>query len=158
MRTTSEQSFFKMLYIAVGCAALLYVIHVGLNYRKIEKKLESDSAVVVHPVMGEHDVAEIGYIYEMRREHLLTEGRLNLVWFVVVPSTNVHYSCSYEEGFADFETGDGVRLIHRGADDDPDGADYGDIVGLHGREQGKTAMVWVIDADRAELELGPDEN
>jgi hypothetical protein len=99
--------------------------------------------------MGDNEASGFGYIYSMRRENYIREGRLNLVWFVVIPTTNDHYTCSYEAGYSDFKTGDSVRLIHTTSEDE---GDYGYIIGLYDKESGKAASVWNFNLDSAEFE------
>ncbi len=98
--------------------------------------------------------AEIGYVYDMRDETLIREGSLNLVWFVVVPATNVHYSGVYDSGYADWNKGDSISIIHNKDDDE---ADYGYMVGLHGSKQGKATLAWIINSDNEMLDYDPDE-
>ncbi|MGA8086705.1 MAG: hypothetical protein WCA10_05315 [Terracidiphilus sp.] len=143
-----------VLTCLVVCAPLIYVGHLLSNYVKIRKDLQRKSAIVVHPTVGENEALDLGYIYSMRRDSLLREGRLNLVWFVVVPATNVHYSCPYEEGYSDFKTGDSVRLIHTTSED---GGDNGYIVGLHDNERDKVASVWNFNLDTVEPDMPDDE-
>jgi hypothetical protein len=137
----------------VLCIPLLYLGHLYANYEKIQADLQRKSAIAVQPTVGAGDASEIGYIYSMRRETYIREGRLNLVWFVVVPATNIHYSCSYEAGFPDFKTGDSVGIIHTNSDEE---GHYGYIIGLHDNKQGKVASVWNFNLDTAELDL-PDQ-
>jgi hypothetical protein len=110
--------------------------------------------VVLRPVVDEHDATDIAYIYDMRREESFTKEALNLVWFIVVPATNIHYSCSYQDGFSDFKVGDGVRLIHTKSDED--GAD-GFIIGLHGPERGKVTSIWNFNMDNIGIDLDDDK-
>jgi hypothetical protein len=139
----------RLLIGFVVCAALTYAGYVVRNHLKIQRYLDKKSAIVVHPKVGETDVSELGYIYSMRRDNPIHDDELNLVWFVVVPATNVHYSCSYEAGFPDFKTGDSVRLIHTKSDDE---GDYGYIIGLHDKEQGRVTEVWNFNLDNAMLD------
>jgi len=115
-------------------------------YRYI--KIEQDSAkraVVITPRLTDDDVAEIGYIEEMRDELFLRGDypHRNLVWFVHVPATGRLYSCPYEYGFPDFRTGDDVEIIHPKNVGDQAGNGY--VIGLHGKLTGKGALVWVIE-------------
>jgi hypothetical protein len=96
----------------------------------------------------------LGYIYSMRRDTPIHDDELNLVWFVVVPATNVHYSCSYEGGFPDFKTGDSVRVIHTKSDEE---GEYGYIIGLHDTEKDKVSEVWNFDLDTAMIETPTDD-
>ena len=128
----------------VVCIAMAYGGYRLRNHLKIQWELERRSAIIVRPKVGDGDTSDFGYIYSMRRDTPVHDDELNLVWFVVVPTTNVHYSCSYEAGFPDFKTGDSVRLIHTKSDED---ADEGYIIGLHDNEQGKVTEVWNFDLD-----------
>ena len=136
------------------CAALIYAGYKVRNHLKIQRYLDKKSAIVVHPKVGENDASDFGYIYSMRRDTPIHDDELNLVWFVVVPATNVHYTCSYEAGFPDFKTGDSVKLIHTKSDDE---GDYGYIIGLHDKEQGKVTEVWNFDLDSAMLDVPIDD-
>jgi hypothetical protein len=135
------------------CGALIYGGYSYRNHLKIQQYLDQKSAIAVHPKILEGDASDIGYIYSMRRDTPIHDDELNLVWFVVVPKTNAHYSCSYEEGFPHFRVGDSVTLIHTTSDE----ADDGYIVGLHDQERGKTTMVWNfnMDNDPPDLENAP---
>jgi hypothetical protein len=136
------------------CAALIYAGYKVRNHLKIQRYLDKKSAIVVHPKVGENDASDFGDIYSMRRDTPIHDDELNLVWFVVVPATNVHYTCSYEAGFPDFKTGDSVKLIHTKSDDE---GDYGYIIGLHDKEQGKVTEVWNFDLDSALLDVPIDD-
>jgi len=91
----------------------------------------------------------------MRNETHIREGRLNLVWYVVVPDTNVHYSGVYDSGYADWKNGDSVWIIHNKDDDE---ADYGYLVGMHEPKQGKATLVWILNSDDEMLDYDPDEH
>jgi hypothetical protein len=74
---------------------------------------------------------------------------LNLVWFIVVPSENTRWSCSYQAGFPDFKVGDGVTIIHKKSAVDT--VDYsGYVIGLHEKEKGKVTDVWALDLEDLE--------
>lgn len=153
MRTTGAR-----LLIGVGlCVASMYAGYSYRNHLKIQRYLDQESAIVVHPKILEGDASDAGYIYSMRRDTPIHDDELNLVWFVVVPSTNAHYSCSYEGGFPGFQVGDSVTLIHTTRDE----ADDGYIVGLHDHERGKATMVWNFNMDNDPVDFdnapGPDE-
>jgi hypothetical protein len=147
-RSRSSTFLLWLVAIAIVCLTLLYVAHLIGNYIGIRKDLERKSAIVVHPRVGDNEASDFGYIYSMRREKLIREGRLNLGWVVVVPATNDHYSCSYEAGYSDFKTGDSVRLIHTTSEDE---GDYGYIIGLYDKESGKAASVWNFNLNSAEF-------
>jgi hypothetical protein len=131
-----------------------YVAHLIRNYVKIERELHHNEAYVVHPKVTDTDKAEIGYIYELRNETEIREGRLNLVWFVVVPATNVHYSGIYDSGYTGWKKGDSIQIIHNKDDDE---ADYGFLVGLHEPKQGKATFVWIINSDNEKEDYDPDD-
>jgi hypothetical protein len=143
----------KGLIVVLLVIALGHGLHLLLNYEKIQRTLRENSAHVIHPKVDDDAKAEIGYIYQMRDENFIREGKLNLVWFVVVPATNVHYSCSYDSGFPDFKIGDGVRIIHNKDDSE---SDYGYLVGLHEKKQGKATLVWTINSDDLSMDLEGD--
>jgi hypothetical protein len=128
----------------VMCVPLLYGGHLLANYQGTQKDLAQKSTRTIHPSVDDDDASDLGYIYNVRREIYIREGKLVLVWFVVVPATNVHYSCSYDAGFSDFKTGDSVRLIYTKSED---AGDYGYIVGLHDKEQGKVTSIWNFNMD-----------
>jgi hypothetical protein len=144
----------RLLIGLAVCAALIYAGYKVRNHLKIQRYLDKKSAIVVHPKVGENDASDFGYIYSMRRDTPIHDDELNLVWFVVVPATNVHYTCSYEAGFPDFKTGDSVKLIHTKSDDE---GDYGYIIGLHDKEQGQVTEVWNFDLDSAMLDVPIDD-
>jgi len=139
----------RLLIGLVVCAALFYAGYKVRNHLRIQRYLNRQSAIVVHPKIGDTDASDFGYIYSMRRDTPIHDDELNLVWFVVVPATNVHYSCSYHAGFPDFRTGDSVRLIHTTSEDE---GDYGYIVGLHDAEHGKVTEVWNFNSDNADFD------
>jgi hypothetical protein len=88
----------------------------------------------------------------MRREKNIGEGTLNLVWFVVVPSRNTRWSCSYQAGFSDFKVGDSVRIIHEKLGIDT--VDFsGYLIGLHEKISGRATDVWAIGLEDLELSL-----
>jgi hypothetical protein len=114
----------QLLIGCLICASLIYAGYKIRNYVRIQKYLAEKSATVVNPKIGENDALDLAYIYSMRRDTAIHDDELNLVWFVVVPSTNVLYSCSYEAGFPEFKAGDSVRLIHTKSNGE---GDYGYI-------------------------------
>jgi hypothetical protein len=130
--------------VVIVCVPVIYCGHLFANYMAIENDLEKKSARTLHPSVDEGNATDLAYIYNMRREMHIREGKLILVWFIVVPATNVHYSCSYESGFSDFKVGDSVKLIHTTSEDE---GDYGYIVGLHEKEQGKVTAIWNFNMD-----------
>jgi hypothetical protein len=152
-RITETLVSWVFFALVIG-GGLYYGIHLLRNYLQIKSDFKENSARIVHPSVGENQASDIGYIYSMRRETMIREGRLNLVWFVVIPATNVHYSCPYEYGYPDFKTGDSVRLIHTTSEED---GDNGFIVGLHENERDKVASVWNFDLDTAEFD-DPGDN
>jgi hypothetical protein len=130
-----------------------YGVHLIMNYNKIERELHKNEARVTQPRVNDDAKAEIGYIYQMRNETQIREGRLNLVWFVVVPATNVHYSAVYDSGYADWKMGDSIRLIHNKNDDE---SDYGYLVGMHDKKLGKATFVWTINSDDSAMDDDDD--
>ncbi|MFZ0392262.1 MAG: hypothetical protein WBX09_09535 [Terracidiphilus sp.] len=144
--------FGWLVVILIVGLPVAYCVHLYDNYRKIQADLRRNSQRVVQPSVDDTSVSEIGYIFSIRRDTYIREGRLNLVWFIAVPETGSRYSCSYEAGFPDFKVGDGVRIIHK--KDDVDNVDFtGYIIGLHEKEQGKTTEVWALDLDELEMDL-----
>lgn len=142
-----------MIAVVVFCAPVFYLLHLWSNYENIQRDLKHKSSIVVRPVVRDGSARDIGYIYSMRRETNVREGNLNLVWFVIVPATNVRYSCSYEDGYSEFRKGDSVAIIHTKSDEE---GDYGFIVGLHDNEVGKVASVWNFDLITAEMDMPED--
>jgi hypothetical protein len=125
--------------------------HMLYRYMKIRADAAKRAAVVVRPKVDEEDIAEVGYVYQMRDEVFLREeNQVNLVWFIKVPSTGSKFSCSYHGGFPDFKQGDDVRIIRP---KDQSEAGYGYIVGLHDKLTGKAAEVWVNDEDQLEMDM-----
>lgn len=147
---------YKSIIMLAILAAAGYGIYMLYRYVKVESDLSKRSASVVQPKVDEDSVAEIGYIYQMRDELFLKDdNKINLVWFVKIPATGERYSCSWELGFSEFRTGDDVRLIR--PKDLTTEAGYGYIVGLHDRRAGMASLVWVIDEESLEMDLGPDQ-
>jgi hypothetical protein len=144
-----------LVIIPVVSVPILYAGHLVANYERIQKNLERKSSLVVHPSVTDGNASDLGYIYSMRRETHVRDGELNLVWFVVVPATNVHYSCPYEAGYSDFKIGDSVRLIHTKSDEE---SDLGYILGLYDNERGQVASVWDFDLDASEIYGPPGTN
>jgi hypothetical protein len=121
------------------------------RYMKIRADSAKRAAVMVR---DDDDVAEIGYVYDMRDEVFLRDdSQVNLVRFIKVPATGARYSCSYEEGFPDFRKGDDVRIIR--PKDLIDGSGYGYVVGLHEKLIGKVALVSVNDLEELEMDMEP---
>jgi hypothetical protein len=125
-----------------------------LKIARLEDDLNRRSSSVVHAVMDDDSVSEIGYIYSMRDELFLNgDNTINLVWFIKVPATGERFSCSWERGFSGFKKGDDVRLIR--AKDVMSESGYGYVIGLHDKLEGKTSLVNVNDEESLELESAP---
>jgi hypothetical protein len=143
----------KFLVGAIALAAVGYTGYLGYNYRTIRLDLEKKAAVKVVPNVADDEVSEAGYIFSMRRETNLRRGDWNLVWFIVVPSTNMRYSVPYWYGYQDFKTGQVVNLIHVKDGIDPDKSSSREyIVGLYEKEKGKSAQVGVVDLEELMME------
>jgi hypothetical protein len=143
--------------LIIGAA---YGGHLLYRYVKVEQDVTRRAAVVVRIKTDDDDVAEIGYIYEMRDEIYLREmPEKNLIWFIKVPATGARYSCQYEYGFPDFRKGDDVRIIR--PKDLTDGSGSGYVIGLHEKLTGKIALVNINDEEQLELDMpepdGPDQ-
>ena len=137
--------------IIVGAGYGIYMLN---RYLKIEADFNRRSATVVQPKVDEESVSEIGYVYSMRRDVFIRpDNTLNLVWFIKVPATGRRYSCSYEDGFPEFQTGDDVQIIRPKDAESKEGMGY--VVGLHEERRGKTALVSINDEESLELDLGP---
>jgi hypothetical protein len=134
-------------------AGLVYCIHLTANYIKMERDFDARSKVVVDATLPNGGTAERGYIYDQRRYDNLRDSEVKLIWFVVVPQTNKHYSCSYVEGAAVFHIGQSVLFFHENSGNE--GAD-GFIIGVFGNQKGKAIKVWQFDMDSAELDLPRD--
>jgi hypothetical protein len=146
----------KPLIIVVLLAAAGYGVYMLTRYVKIREDSARRAAETVHPKEDDESVSEVGYVYSMRDEVFLQkDNRVNLVWFIKVPATGNRYSCSYEGGFPEFRVGDDVRIIR--PKDVATDAGYGYVMGLHERISGKAALVWVIDEDELEVDIGPGE-
>jgi hypothetical protein len=143
---------YKAIIVLVLVAGAGYGSHMLYRYKKISEDSANRAAEVVQPKQDDDEIAEIGYIYSMRDEIFLRdENRVNLVWFIKVPTSGARYSCSYEHGFPDFRKGDDVRIIRpRNLED---GAGYGYVVGLHEKLTGKAALVWVNDEEQMEMDM-----
>jgi hypothetical protein len=142
---------FKLLIVVALLGGVGYGGYVYARYVRIRKDAVQRAARVVYPKQDETSVSEIGYVSSMRDEIFLRpDDRINLVWFVKIPSTGALYSCSYERGFPSFKVGDDVRIIR--PKDVASDAGFGYIVGLHEQLNGKTALVWVIDEERLEMD------
>lgn len=133
--------------VLVLCAGVGYFIHLYLIYSEIQAALKSRAAVAVHASVDSESVSEVGYIYEMRDETYIREGRFNLVWFISVPSTNRKYSCPYDAGYQGFKVGDNIRLIRKRRELEKNGDLGGYIVGLHDEKRNKVAAVSVSDIE-----------
>lgn len=136
-----------LIAVLVLIAGAGYLIHLYLNYSEIQATLKLRAAVPVHAAVDSESVSEVGYIYGMRDETYIREGRFNLVWFVVVPSTNRKYSCPYDAGYQEFKVGEGVAIIHKRRELETSGNFTGYIVGLHGEKREKAAAVSVSDLE-----------
>jgi hypothetical protein len=141
------------LLVAVPVALTAIGLHLDAS-RKVEADAAQRERWVVPPIVDEESVEEVGYINQMRREdHLwdhLWKHRREIYWFVKIPATNKLYSCSWESGFAGFAKDDAVKLIHKKPGTET-GDYYGFIVGLHGRQAGRSATVWALDTDEIEV-------
>jgi hypothetical protein len=147
---------YKPVIVLVIIAGGSYGIYMLNRYIKIESDFNRRTAIVVHPKLDDASVAEIGYIYSMRRDVFIRpDNTLNLVWFIKIPATGRRYSCSYEDGFPEFQTGDDVRIIRPKNVDSEEGMGY--IVGLHEKRSGKAALVSINDEESLELDFGPEE-
>jgi len=136
-----------LLAVVVICLSCAYGIHLFRNYARIQADMRSRGGHIIRPAVDDESVSEIGYLFSMRRDKYIREGRFNLVWFIAIPATNTRYSCVYEAGFPDFKVGDGVRVIHKRAG--IDAMDYtGYVIGLHEREMGKVAEVEAVDLEQ----------
>jgi hypothetical protein len=125
--------------------------HLLYRYVKVEQDVARRAAEVVRVKMHDDDVAQVGYIYEMRDEIYLRDmPEKNLVWFIKVPASGVRYSCQYESGFPDFRKGDDVRISH--PDDLTKGSGMGYVIGLHEKLEGKIALVNVNDEEQLEMD------
>jgi hypothetical protein len=144
---------YKGIIVLALTVGVGYGGHMLYRYTKIMSDSAKRAAAIVHPKEDEDSASEIGYIYEMRDELFLRDDNsVNLVWFIKVPATGSRYSCSYDNGFADFRRGDDVRLIR--PKDLKSESGYGYIIGLHEKVTGRAARVWVNDEE--ELEMDPD--
>ena len=147
---------YKGIILLALIAGAGYGGHMLYRYTKIRADSAKRAAVVVRPKGDDDSVSEIGYIYSMRDEIFLRdENRVNLVWFIKVPATGARYSCSYEEGFPEFRTGDDVSIIR--PRDLTSQAGYGYVVGLHEKLEGKSALVWVVDEEQLEMDIDPPD-
>jgi hypothetical protein len=143
----------KLLVGAIVLAAVGYAGYLGYHYRKIRLDLEKNAAINVVPSVAGDEVSEAGYIFSMRRETNLQRGDWNLVWFIVVPSTNMRYSVPYWYGYQDFKTGQVVNLIHVKDGIDPDKSSSREyIVGLYDKAKGKCAQVGIADLEELMME------
>jgi len=136
-----------IIVVLVLCAGFGYLIHLYLNYAEIQATLKSRAAVAIHASVDSESVSETGYIYEMRDDTYIREGRFNLVWFVAVPSTNRKYSCPYDAGYQGFKIGDSVAIIHKRRELENKVDFTGYIVGLHDEKRNKAAEVSVSDLE-----------
>jgi hypothetical protein len=134
---------YWMFLILVLGGSIAYGVHLILNYQKVRAEIREEAAMVIKPKLDERSISEFGYIFSMRRETYIRDyADFNLVWFIAVPATGEQYSCKYIGGFQDFKKGDSVTLIHPKSDEDS--IDYSSyIIGLYGKEQGKSSLVGV---------------
>jgi hypothetical protein len=56
-------------------------------------------------------------------------------------------------GIPIFRIGDAVRIIHNKDDGE---SDYGYLVGLHDKKQGKATLVWTLNSDDLSMDLEDD--
>jgi hypothetical protein len=141
----------------IGAAVLAtvvgIVIYAGFLLRvhlQIAAKAEEEAKFIVTPAVDDQSVSEVGYIIEVRKEDNFEDRRLDIRWWVKVPSTGKTYSCFWEGGYSRFSKDDGVRIIHKM--NDPDTADHtGYIIGINGEQAGHSAMVWALDEDYIEF-------
>lgn len=128
-----------------------YAVHLVRNYLAIQKELSENEARQVVLRTDENSQVETGYIYAMRRDTQIRDKNLNLVWFIVVPSTNDHWSCSYQYGYSRFRVGDSVQIVRqKNADQTLDYTGY--ILGQFLQEKGKVTNAWILDLDELEAE------
>jgi hypothetical protein len=120
-------------------------------YNKIESDFRGSEKWVVPPAVDHESVSEIGYIYDEKRtidfKSWLQNRRIK--WWVKVSSTNRIYSCDWESGFSNFSKNDRVELIHKKSNIDTN-IYSGFIVGVSGKQRGRSAAVWAVDVEDIE--------
>lgn len=134
-------------FITVGVIVLIGTVF----YREVEKNTAEKASVNIVPKVGADSVSEVGYVFGARDKILFSDRIRDVRWWVKVPETDKRWACSWEGGFHAFEEGDGVIIIHKVPRPQEVNWD-GYIVGLHGKEKGKVAMVWALDLDEIELD------
>jgi hypothetical protein len=80
-----------------------YGAHLYSNYAWIQDNLKQRLAAQVRPIGDDRTVSEDGVVMAVRREMNVRDRKFRLEWLVAVPATGTAYSCSYEEGFQDFQ-------------------------------------------------------
>lgn len=140
----SRKAKFIIPVIALAIAAGLG--HLGWSYYKMEQDTQRRASMQVDPRMDSGHIREIGYILDMKVTQKLSDKRKEIMWWVKVPTTDAVYSCSWECGFHGFIKYEGVVLIHVPTDTDT-GDWTGYIIGLHGQNKGKSALVWALDVE-----------
>lgn len=113
-------------------------------WRQIKANTQSLERQGVQAVVDGESVAEVGYISEVRREIDWSKWRWKVTWVVTIPITGRVYSCGWEGGYPKFSEGDAVGLIHNKK---PDITLTGFLVGLHGRERGRSALTEPVDVE-----------
>jgi hypothetical protein len=138
----------KSVVLIAGAAAFLFG---RMFYVEVGKNTQEKENMTVVPKVDSSSVAEIGYVFEARNEIDYSDRIRKAMWWVKVPTTNKRYSCSWEGGFRGFEESDGVQIIHKlGGPHEVTWDGY--IIGLHGKKQGRVALVWALDVDDIEMD------
>jgi hypothetical protein len=126
--------------------ALVGLIWLLQGYYRISQFTERKTSHIVTPNIDRDSQIDVGYIYQMRVTNSLWDGKKKIMWWIKIPATDKIYSCSWEDGFNDFNKNDGVILVHKRKEyDNVDWSGY--IRGLHGDKKGKTTLVWALDVD-----------
>jgi hypothetical protein len=118
---------------------------------QLDKNTERVENIKVVPEVDADSVSEMGYIFEVRDKINYSDQTRTVMWWVKVPYTDKRYSCSWEGGFRGFVENDGVRIIHKRGDPHEVNWD-GYVIGLHGKKQGKAALVWALGLDDIETD------
>ncbi len=143
MGKRTQLIWIGVIVLAIGVALAFSLFH------QIEVEAEKTAQWVVPPVVDNESIAEVGYIYDVRREINFRKRKREITWWVKVPSTDKIYTCSWKSGYPEFSKHDGVQIVHKKSGVDT--VDYsGFIVGINGRQRGHSARVWALDVEELE--------
>ncbi len=142
----------KVLMLVVIALILLIIssmaLYVGWGFYKIESSFRAKQRQIVQAGVEPGNLAEIGYICDLRTVTCLKNSTRRLYWWVRIPATKKRYLCEWQYGFSGIRKDDPVTLIHRGDETDWSPGATGYIIGREGKIQDRTACISLLGVDQ----------